>query len=106
VPARVDDLVYGGVTLTADEAAACGLVNALASPDDLIGAATAAADMLASRPHRAFAMTKRQLHAPAMSRIKDGERIDRDVLELWCAPETLATIRTYVEKTFKRTATS
>jgi len=67
--------------------------------------AVAAAATLAARPAAAFSITKEQLRAPAVDRMRSGRaRFDVDVERLWAAPETLAAIRSYINRTFKRDA--
>ena len=54
-------------------------------------------------PPLAFALTKRQVREPVMQRVReDGPQFDVAVQELWEAPTTLAAIRAYVARTFKR----
>lgn len=102
-PQRTQELLLGGATLQPDAAERFGLVDAVEEPDALLGAAIAAAQALASRPPSAFAMTKRQLRAPALERMRSGRaRWDEEVTALWSAPETFDTIRRYVERTFRR----
>ena len=95
-------MVYGGATFTAGEALAHGLVDAVVDPEALLDAAVAAAEHLAALPPPVFALTKRAVRAPAIERIRAGEVLDRDVVEAWAAPETLAHIRDYIARTFKK----
>jgi hypothetical protein len=61
------------------------------------------AETLAALPLAAFTLTKRQLRAPVWQRMRDhGPGFDADVNNLWTAPQTLAAIRDYVARTFKR----
>jgi enoyl-CoA hydratase len=65
--------------------------------------AVAAAETLAALPPLAFALTKRQVREPVMQRVReDGPQFDVAVQALWEAPTTLAAIRAYVARTFKR----
>ena len=95
-------MVYGGATFSADEALAHGLVDGIADPEGLMGAAVAAAEHLAALPADVFTLTKRALRAPAIERIRAGEALDREVVDAWAAPETLAHIRDYIARTFKK----
>ena len=105
-PQFASDLLLGGATLTADAAQPCGLVDAVVTPDALLGGAITAAETLASRPPAAFAITKQQLRAPTVERMRAGRaRWDRDVESLWAAPETLAAIRGYIDRTFRKANT-
>jgi enoyl-CoA hydratase len=95
-------MVYGGVTFSAEDAQAHGLVESIAEPEALVDAASAMADQLSALPPAVFALTKRAVRAPALERMRDGAAFDRDVIATWAAPETLAHIREYVAKTFKK----
>lgn len=95
-------LAYGGGTLSADEALARDIVDAVADPGDAIDVAVAMAEQLASLPRAAFALTKRAVRAPAVERMRAGEALDRDVVETWAAPETLAHIRAYIARTLRK----
>ncbi len=96
-------LVYGGATFAPEEALAHGLTDGIAEPDGLIDAAVAMAGQLAALPSAAFALTKRAVRAPAVQRMREGTALDRDVIETWAAPETIAAIREYIARTFKKT---
>jgi len=89
----------------ADEAVKQGMVDAAVEPDALLEVAIAAAEGLAALPPSVFELTKRQVRGPAMERIRDGEEVDREVVAAWSAPETLATIRDYIARTFKKSST-
>jgi enoyl-CoA hydratase len=103
VPLHAQSLIYSGRTLSADEAVREGVVDEVVAPGALLEAAVHTAETLASRPPEAFALTKRQLRAPAMARVAEARpRLDRAVEDLWCADSTLDAIRGYVERTLKR----
>jgi enoyl-CoA hydratase len=95
-------MVYGGATFSPDEALTHDLVDGIADPDGLLDAAIAVAEQLAALPPAVFALTKRAVRAPALERIRAGEAIDRAVIDAWAAPETLAYIRDYIARTFKK----
>jgi len=61
-----------------------------------------AAQTLAALSPPAFALSKRQLRATAVQRIAHTRHIDEEVTRLWCADETLARVRDYVSRTFKK----
>jgi len=97
------DLLFNGATLEADAAADAGFVDTAAEPDALLDDAIAAAERLAARPAAAFAITKQQWRAPTLSRMREGRReLDRRIEAIWSSPETLETIRGYIERTFKK----
>jgi enoyl-CoA hydratase/carnithine racemase len=95
-------LVYGGGTFSPDDALAQGIVDGIADPVGLIDAAVAMAEQLASLPTAAFALTKRAVRAPVLQRFCDGDALDREVMDAWAAPETIAHIRGYIARTFKK----
>jgi enoyl-CoA hydratase len=99
-PARFRGLVYGGATLDARAAVHWGLIDELSPPDSLMDAAVKAAKNLGRIPGGAFRVTKAQLRLPALQRIDAAEVVAGDhVVSLWAAPETLAAVRRYVERT-------
>jgi enoyl-CoA hydratase len=101
------DLLLGGATVKADAALEFGLIDAVVEPHALLEGAIAAAETLASRPAAAFALTKAQLRAPALERMRTGRaRWDAEVERLWAAPETLDAIRRYIARTFKKDASA
>jgi enoyl-CoA hydratase/carnithine racemase len=102
-PQRAQELLLGGATLKPGAAERFGLVDTVEEPDALLDAAIAAAEAFASRPAAAFAMTKAQLRAPAVERMRSGRaRWDHEVTALWTAPETFDAIRRYIDRTFRR----
>jgi enoyl-CoA hydratase len=98
----IQSLAYRGLTLTGDEALRHGLVDTVTDPDRLLEEAVAAAESLAALPPSAFALTKGQLRAPSLQRMSAGASIDAAVQEVWMSAETLAAIRDYVARTFKK----
>jgi enoyl-CoA hydratase len=104
-PRYAAELVLGGATFDADGAVQYGVVDEAVEADTLADAAIAAAETLASRPARAFALTKRILREPAAVRMRDyGRQFDDTVQAAWSAPDTLAAIRGYIDRTFKKPA--
>lgn len=102
VPAHLEGLVYGGATFTPDDALEHGIVDTTAEPDELVATAVAAAEQLAALPPVVFELTKRHVRAPARQRMADWRSADREVTDVWCAPETISAIREYVARTFKK----
>src|SRR5262245_12846771 len=100
---HLPNLINYGATLLADDAVEAGLADAAVEPDALLNDALRAAESITSRPLAAFALTKQQLRAPALARMREGRRtLDRTVEALWCSQETLDFIRGYIERTFKK----
>jgi len=101
-PQHLQALIYRGLTLTAAEALPHGLVDALADPDRLLDEAVAIAESLAAIPFDAFDLTKRQLRAPALQRMRDGAHTDATMLDAWAGDTVLSAVRDYVARTLKR----
>lgn len=99
-PHRLQEVVYGGGTYTVEETLAAGLAEEEAPPLDLLDRALAVAGRLAAIPPEAFRLTKLALRRPTLERVAvDGPAHDAAALEAWSAPETAATIRSYLERT-------
>lgn len=102
-PAFFAEIILSGATYPAEIAQARRLVDELAEPAALLDRAVAAAQTLAALSPVAFAQTKQQLRQPAIDALeRHGRRIDAMVEEVWTAQETLAHIRDYVARTFKK----
>jgi enoyl-CoA hydratase/carnithine racemase len=102
-PPHLSALIFSGETLVADRAVELGVVDAAVEPDHLLDEAVGAAKAMAALPPAAFAITKKQLRAPALARIREGrERFDAAIHEYWAAPGTLDTVRAYVDRTLKK----
>ncbi|MFC4003071.1 enoyl-CoA hydratase/isomerase family protein [Prauserella oleivorans] len=95
-PALTELMVWAR-TWRGPDALARGLVDAMAAEDAVVGRAAELARTLGRVPPEAFLHTKRQLHRPFNERIGEhGPSDDAHVEHVWSAPETLATIRSYV----------
>jgi enoyl-CoA hydratase len=85
--------------------AAMEIMRSAAAPrffaDALLERAVAAANALAALPPKAFALTKRQIRAPALERMQSPE-LDAAITQIWTAPETLERIRDYVARTLRK----
>ena len=101
-PHRFEDTILSGATFAPDDAVARGLIDEVVDPEALIKRAVLAAQTLAALSPPAFALSKRQLRATAVQRIAHTRHIDEEVTRLWCADETLARVRDYVSRTFKK----
>ena len=95
------DVILSGATYTPTEAVARGFVHDVVEPEALLESAVAAANVLAALPPKAFALTKRQIHAPALERMQNPE-LDAAIAEIWTAPETLGRVRDYVARTLRK----
>lgn len=93
-------LAYVGGTMTAHEALAASLVDEVVPANALNHRAQALATTLGAIPRASFRLTKRALRGPHIEALeRHGAAIDGEVLSVWQAPETLAAIRGYMEKT-------
>lgn len=96
-------LVLGGETHPADAAIDRGLVDEVVEPAELMPRALAVAEQYAAIAPETFRLTKEQIHRPLLERYEaDAPRVEERILELWCRPETLDGIRTYLERLRKR----
>jgi enoyl-CoA hydratase len=104
VPARVlPEVTYSGATYATDAALDRGWVDDVAEPAELIEDALAVAQELAEISPAAFAQTKAQMRAPVAERFAiSGAVTDKAVTDIWCASETLARVRDYVERTLNK----
>jgi len=95
------DAIFSGTTYTPAEAVARGFVHDVVEPQALLERAVAAAKALAALPPKAFALTKRQIRAPALERMQSPE-LDATIAQIWTAPETLGRVRDYVARTLHK----
>ena len=99
-PGHFAEMVYGGRTVSVEEAARRGLVDEVVEPSGLVDAAVAAAERLAAIPPETFALTKAQARQPTRDFLAvHAARIDREVARCWRAPAAQGAIRRYVERT-------
>ena len=99
-PGHFAEMVYGGRTVSVDEAARRRLVDEVVEPAALVDAAVAEAQTLAAIPPATFALTKAQARQPTRDFLAvHAARIDREVARCWRAPEAQAAIRRYVAAT-------
>ena len=101
-PQHLQALIYRGLTLPADEALRYGMVDAVADPDRVLDEAVAVAEGMALVPFAAFDLTKRQLRAPALQRMREGRAADAAMVDAWAGDGVLSAIRGYVARTLKK----
>lgn len=102
-PYFFSEAILSGATFPAEAAVHRGWVNQAVEPALLMERSMAAAQELAVLSPPAFAQTKMQIRAPVTERVaQSGQETDKAVTEVWAAPETLAYIRDYVARTFKK----
>ena len=98
--AHLESLVLGARRLDPQTAEAIGLVNELAPAEEVLDRACAVAEQLGKIPPAAFALSKEHLRREVIERIdRLTPEIDPQVLRIWSDPETLKTIRTFLEAT-------
>lgn len=96
----VQRMVYSGRLMAPAEALQVGLVDELAEPERVLEAALERASQLARIPGPAFSLTKKQLRASHLDQMAQaGINFDDEVTRIWCNPDTLATIRGFLEST-------
>lgn len=93
------EVVYAADTYDGDRALERGLVDECVEAGQLLPRAIEWADRLAGYGE-AFRLTKRQLRAPAIERMEAAAAADgAEAEQAWRAPETLAAVRAYIERT-------
>src|SRR5262245_6756659 len=86
-PHRFAEIMYGGATYLPPEARAIGLGDEIAEAGGVERAVVAAARLAELSPP-VLAITKRQMRQAARERVRDSARIDAEIVDIWCAPET------------------
>jgi 2-(1,2-epoxy-1,2-dihydrophenyl)acetyl-CoA isomerase len=79
---RAAQLIFSGEPLSADEAHAAGLVNAVVPGDDLVAAAQDAGARLAQAPTRAIGYAKRLINAAEDATLDESLRLEAGLQEL------------------------
>jgi enoyl-CoA hydratase len=104
VPARyLPEFTLGGATYDSDAALQRGWVDEVVEAEALMPRAMAVAKRLAQISPPAFAETKKQLRLPVTERMeRSGAAIDKAMIDIWAAPDTLGYVRDYVARTLKK----
>ena len=95
------DAIFSGTTVTPSEALARGWVHEVVEPPALLERAVEAAKTLAALPPKAFALSKRQIRQPALTRMQAPD-VDAAIEQIWASPEILARVRDYVARTLRK----
>ena len=94
-------VMIGGAMVDAEEAREFGLVDEVASPEELLDRAVAAGHRLGAIDPATFSLTKSQLRAPALERMRAGQGETQQLVEeIWTTREAMQRIRAHVERTF------
>jgi enoyl-CoA hydratase len=102
-PRYLGDGMYSGATFAPDVALARGLIDELCDASALLDRSIAAAETMAALSPPAFAQTKQQIRQGVRDALeRHGKSVDAAATEVWAADGTLAYIRNYVAKTFKK----
>ena len=102
-PAFFAETILSGATLPPETALARRMIDELAEPSGLLDRAVATAETLAALSPATFAQTKQQIRQPVTDAMeRHGGRVSAASEDIWTAPETLAYIRDYVSRTFKK----
>ncbi|MCC6779740.1 MAG: enoyl-CoA hydratase/isomerase family protein [Hyphomicrobiales bacterium] len=102
-PQHFVEAVIGGATYEPAEAVRRGLVDEVVDPGALLERAVTTATRLADLSPAAFALTKQQIRQPTLDRVEEArDNVAAEVDALWAAPQTLARIRDYAERTLRK----
>lgn len=95
-------LAFSCENISPQQALEMGLVQRLASTDELMPAAIAEAARLGAMPRESFALVKRQLRTPAMQMVASLKQHAADVESEWHTPRVKTAIQKFVDATLKR----
>ena len=102
-PQYLAEMALSGATYLSDDARTRGLVDEVVEPAELMNRAMAAAKALAAVSPAAFAATKEQLRQPVADRMaQHAAKVDSRAEQIWASTETIANIRDFVARTFKK----
>ena len=100
-PHELQALIYTGRTCGADEALRRGLVNEVATGDQLLTRARDVAQQLGAIPSPVFSATKRALRHDTAARVRDDHTL-ADVVRHWSSAGTRAHIQQYLDRTVRK----
>lgn len=93
------ELIYSGELVTAEQASAIGLINALATPEAVESMALAKATALAALPPLAFAHSKNQRSFALRREIRANvEQMIDGLLDAWFGPQAQAILRATADR--------
>lgn len=100
-PHLLPTTVYGGRTYLPVDALARGLVDECVPAESVLDVSLERARALAAIPPETFRLTKVQLRAPAVARIRAARRdgTAEEIARAWSRPDTLSAVRSYLQRT-------
>jgi len=97
---HLSKIMIGGASYEAGEAREFGLVDEVVTPEELLEQALGAAHRLGAIHPATFSLTKSQLRAPALERMRAGlAEVQQLAEEIWATPEAMQRIRAHVDRT-------
>lgn len=97
------EVIYSAATYAPEEAVKRGLADEIVPPEKLVELSIEHAERLAALRPDAFAQTKRQMRQPVADALaRHGEYTEAAVADIWLGAETIASMRDYVGRTFKK----
>lgn len=96
---QFEEAVFTGATHRPEQALRRGLVHELVEPEEVLDRAVQIARKMGTIPRAAFTLTKAAVRAPFLDHAARLADSDRQVVEVWKRPETVETVRGYLERT-------
>jgi len=97
-PHYFQEIVYTGRVYNVEEGLKRGLVDEVVTQESLLARACEVASQFGAVSPDSFALAKQHIRGASVERAKNSGQ-DQDVQRLWCAPETHAIIRAYLQRT-------
>lgn len=101
-PPHLQRLMTSGKLCSVDEALERGLVDEVVEPTRLLERAVEIAGRMASITPATFALTKRQLREPFVTRARASSRTDDEGFAIWISEEARDSMRRFVDRTLGR----
>ncbi len=99
---QAERLAVGGTVLSPDEALKVGLIDELATPEQVVERALSWCHNLLALPAQAMLDTRRRARADLVALFDHPEQELRDAVEAWWSEETQRTLRVVVQKLSKK----
>ena len=96
---RAAELLLLGEPFSADEAQACGIVNAVVADGETLATATRAATRLAAKPPSAIRLTKQLLKQPSAAAVAEQIRLEAEQFQIQLrSPEAAEALQAFLNK--------